>query len=107
MSQKRSDLPEISAEFNRRRPTYERLLEESVFILRGALEGRGIKYHSLPVRVKTLESFLGKIERKEENTDPFAAIHDVVGLRVVCLFLSDIKRVRQIITECFEIVSED
>src|SRR5207237_2679158 len=39
--------------------------------------------------------------------DPLNEIHDTVGIRVVCLFLSDIARVGALIRERFSVLVED
>lgn len=85
---------------------YERLAEEALFILKEAISAKKIKIHSLYHRVKTYKSFLEKAKRKQYE-DPIVQIQDLVGLRVVCLFLSDIKRLGEIVRETFEVISED
>src|SRR5260370_10516414 len=100
------DRASIASEFEHREPVYKRLLEESFFTLERGLISAGVKYHSIPKRIKTLESLIAKAERKE-STDPFTRVADIVGLRVVCLFLSDIARVGGVIKTQFEVVTED
>ncbi len=75
-------------------------------MLAGALRQANIKIHSIPTRVKELSSFLDKVKRKELK-EPFKEIHDIVGLRVICLFLSDIPRVGEVIRKSFNVLSED
>jgi ppGpp synthetase/RelA/SpoT-type nucleotidyltranferase len=40
-------------------------------------------------------------------SDPFSEISDLVGLRVVCLFLSDLPRIGRIIRDTFHVTRED
>lgn len=94
------DIDKIKTEFQRRDPLFRKLETEATYILDAALKKKGIKTHSMPTRVKTLDSFVDKAKRKDSQ-DPFQAIHDIVGLRVVCLFLSDIPRVGEVIRESF------
>lgn len=61
--------------------------------------GRNIISHT-KYRLKTRDSILSKMERKkreltEENV--FTYINDLAGIRVICLFLDDIYRVRDFI----------
>jgi ppGpp synthetase/RelA/SpoT-type nucleotidyltranferase len=49
---------------------------------------------------------LGKIQRKQFE-EPFEKIRDIVGIRVICLFLSDIERIGQIIRSSFTVLDED
>ena len=85
---------------------YRSLRQEVDFILEAALQDAGIKTHSVTSRVKTRESFLEKVDRKT-YVDPFAETPDLVGARVVCLFLEDLPRLRALVEEWFEILEED
>ncbi|MCJ7445887.1 MAG: hypothetical protein MUO26_15430 [Methanotrichaceae archaeon] len=83
-----------------------RLKEEACFTIVQALKVSGIKIYSIPARVKSAESFLDKVQRKEPR-NPFEEIQDIVGLRIVCLFLSDINKIGEIIRDSFDIISMD
>lgn len=97
---------ELVLEFNRREPIFRQLKEEALYTLEKRLKESGIKIHSIPCRTKELNSFLGKIERKQYET-PFEQIQDFVGLRVICLFLSDIPRIEEIIRNCFVVIEAE
>jgi ppGpp synthetase/RelA/SpoT-type nucleotidyltranferase len=97
---------EIKSEFERQQETYRALEREALFVLNRALARSNIKFHSIPTRVKDIKSFLDKVKRKESR-EPFKDVSDIVGLRVICLFLSDIPRVGQLIRDSFNVVSED
>src|ERR1039458_7568378 len=100
------DAGEIKKEFENRERNFSALEGEAKFILEGALRKKKIKIHSMPSRVKDLDSFLDKVKRKE-SAKPFEDIRDIVGLRVVRLFLSDIPKVGQVIRDSFSVLSED
>lgn len=100
------DVPQLRAEFDKRYDTWKRLQDEALFILEGALKKADVKYHSLTSRIKTCDSFLAKTEQKNLD-DPFSQIRDVVGLRIVALFLSDVARIAELIRQSFEVVEED
>lgn len=100
------DFENFRSEFSEKSPLFRNLEEETLFILKGELEKKKVKIHSLISRVKTLESFLEKTERKNFN-NPLTQVGDIVGLRVVCLFLSDIKKIGTILKDSFEIIEED
>ena len=70
----------------------QELEQEAVFVLDRALKTKGIKIHSLVHRVKEFPSFLDKCKRLRFK-DPLSEMQDMVGLRVVCLYLSDIQKV--------------
>jgi putative GTP pyrophosphokinase len=82
------------------------LQDEVVFALRQGLDQAGIKTHAITSRVKTLESLAAKAERKG-YTDPLADARDIVGARVVTLFLSDLPRVEELIAERFAIAERE
>lgn len=110
------DYEELTKQFKARVPLFEQLREEALYALSQAIKVAGIKYHSFPSRVKELDSFLEKVRSREAketleapDTDwnPLEAIHDIVGLRVVCLYLSDLTHIAAVIRDTFEVLSED
>lgn len=82
----------------------EALRAEIEYAVTKALDDAGIKIHSFTSRVKSLDSFQEKIGRKS-YTDPFSEMRDIVGGRVVCLFMNDLERVDAVIRENFEVSS--
>ena len=97
---------DVERRFRENEGAYKRLEEEAIFVLTDALDRARIKRHSISSRVKALPSLLDKAERKQLR-DPLTEMNDIVGVRVVCLFLSDIDRIGQEIRSCFEVVVED
>jgi len=67
---------------------------------------KNIKIHSLDDRIKTFDSFLDKIKR-QKTKESFREIQDLLGLRIVCLFRTDINSISTIIRDIFEVVEED
>lgn len=96
----------IESEFLQRIHIYKQLEEEGKHTLQHALLSNNIKIHTILSRVKEKESFLGKIKRKELEK-PFEEINDIVGIRIVCLFLSDIEKIDKVIADNFEVISID
>ena len=97
---------ELKEQFDELRPKYQRLETEAKFILEEALQRKRIKVHSIQSRIKEIDSFLDKVERKQ-CSDALQEIHDICALRVVCLFLSDLDRIAETIRESFAVVAED
>jgi putative GTP pyrophosphokinase len=93
-------------EYQRRRVSYERLASEVEFALEAIAERADIKVHSVSSRVKTAESIEDKARRKELD-DPLNQVTDIVGIRVVALFLTDIPRLDALIRESFDIRESD
>ncbi len=103
---KNIDYRQIEHDYLERENNYIRLKEEGEHILKSCLETTKIKIHMISSRIKEKDSFLKKVELKQTEK-PFEDITDIVGLRVVCLFLSDIKKISDIIFANFEVISED
>lgn len=100
------DLEALRDEFTKKVDIFKHLEEEALFIIKTSLTERGIKIHDISSRIKEFESFIQKAERKQlEN--PFEEIKDIVGIRIVCLFLSDIPLIADAIRQSFKVLSED
>jgi ppGpp synthetase/RelA/SpoT-type nucleotidyltranferase len=102
----RVDEQTIAAEFERRWPMLGELEREARFILEPALRAAPFKTQSITSRVKDLPSIIKKTERKELKA-PFEELTDLLGLRIICLFLSDVKKVKALLESVFDLVSED
>jgi ppGpp synthetase/RelA/SpoT-type nucleotidyltranferase len=72
------DKDKFSREYNKREDQFKDLKSEAVFTLEKKLNAAGIKFHSIPSRIKTLDSCLGKIEKNQFET-PFEQMRDFVG----------------------------
>lgn len=88
------------------REEYRLLYEEFAARLHALLELL-VKDISIPVdhiehRVKTIESFMEKIERKS-YPDPFRQIKDCAGLRIVTFYQDSVQSVVNMIREEFEV----
>lgn len=88
-------------------PAYEKLVEEALFILNDSVKKTDAKIHNIFHRVKEFESFYDKILRKEITIDPFQAIEDIAGIRVVCLYRSDLTKVNQAINNAFVVIRSE
>src|SRR3984893_1256127 len=100
------DSGEITSAYHQKRPVYDSLLREAIFILEDIVRSQDIKIHGIEHRVKTLESILGKCTRKQSN-DPFSDFDDIAGVRLICLFRSDLDRAKASIDESFSVVKVD
>lgn len=88
------------------REKYRHLYEEFAARLHALLEllvkDAGIPIDHIEHRVKTVESFVEKIERKS-YADPFQQIKDCVGLRIVAFYQDSVQNVVNMIREEFEV----
>lgn len=93
-------------EYRSRQPAFTRLAAEIQFALQETTRRAGIKTHSVTSRVKSVESVADKARRKEYD-QPLGQVDDLVGIRVVALFLSDLPRLDELIRSSFEIRAAD
>lgn len=99
------DKPELVYEYLKRKPYYERLCLEVAFVIENALRERKIEYSAVTHRVKELNSFIEKLKRKQYK-DIINEITDLAGIRVICLYTSDIKKIERIIHEKFDLIEK-
>jgi putative GTP pyrophosphokinase len=100
------DRDAISAAYRSRHNVYKTLEEEVVFILKDRIDAENIKIHGIESRVKELDSLLVKCTRKNCNT-PFDEFGDITGARVICLFRSDLERLKSLVGNNFDVISVD
>jgi putative GTP pyrophosphokinase len=96
----------LTRRYNAKRQVFERLEREATFVLRAECEPYGDRVYSVKSRIKTLDSVARKAERKL-LTEPLDMMYDIVGLRVVCLYRSDLDEFRKTIEESFEVLEVD
>jgi ppGpp synthetase/RelA/SpoT-type nucleotidyltranferase len=97
--------PEVIKRFLQIRPDYEQLCGEVEYILRKKVAAQGIETASISSRAKTLKSVLEKLQRKHYER-PFEQLTDLAGVRVVCLYGSDIANVAKIIQAEFKVIDD-
>jgi len=97
----------LRKKYERLQPLYKRLVEEICFILRQEIERKQIKIHGFERRIKSFDSFYDKILRKEISGNPFEKVSDIAGVRIICLYRSDLKLLSELIYDNFDILSAD
>ena len=96
----------IIRQYNANLKEYKKIEDSVYYTLVKAIRKHGIKIHSVDHRIKEISSLLDKARRKKiEN--PLEYLHDLVGFRVVCLFLPDLEEIGKIIHEEFEVFEKD
>jgi putative GTP pyrophosphokinase len=84
-------------------PLYQQLIEEICYILEKGLKGKGIGISDIEHRIKRFERFYGNILREEIAGDPFELVEDIAGIRIICLYRSDLPRVESLIKEKLQV----
>lgn len=89
--------------FTTMRSRYEQLVDEVVYALSEYVPKQNIETSEILGRAKSLASFKEKIARKAYS-DPFQQMRDLAAARVVCLFESDLQRVKDIVVDTFQVI---
>lgn len=100
------DTQDLKLEYDKRHSDLVRLLEHVKLLIQQELEKKKMKFHAIESRVKPFNSFQDKIHRKNiEN--PFEEMHDLAALRIVCLYLTDLDIIRNLVKKNFDVIKED
>jgi ppGpp synthetase/RelA/SpoT-type nucleotidyltranferase len=97
--------PDLIIDFLSRQPDHEQLCLEIAYVMKTRLKKTEIEYSSITYRAKELNSFLEKLGRKKYK-DPFKEITDLAGVRVVCLYRSDLPAIEEIVRREFKLVEK-
>lgn len=88
--------------FDASKTLYKRLGSNAKEALETFLVENNISFLAVTSRIKDVESFLEKIERKNYEY-PFEQIEDICGIRIICYYQSDIEKICQIIEREFDV----
>jgi len=77
----------------------------SLCILRKALSEKSVDTSDIVFRIKDFESFYGKILRRELTEDVFNSIEDVVGVRIICLYRSELRDIESLIRNKLDVIA--
>lgn len=107
MREEKKSIPErlkLEADYQSRLPVYEEILLNIVRKIKQILDVTEINA-SIKFRVKSFESYFNKLLRRLQNPvegSP-SEIHDILGVRIICPFLSDIDVIEKLICSDFEL----
>lgn len=93
---------ELEEKYKLLRPRYEKLSEVMCEVLKAKVKENCLKVTPITYRAKTTESFLDKAKSKEYS-DPLSEITDLAGVRIVCMYESDINKIEDIIQSEFKV----
>ncbi len=97
------DISEFESRYREEfRPCYEKFAARLHHLLVELTGKAGIPVDKIEYRVKTVESFLEKVERKSP-IDSFTAIKDCAGVRIITYYPDDVEKVKDIIHNEFEV----
>ncbi|WP_405476565.1 GTP pyrophosphokinase family protein [Paenarthrobacter ilicis] len=92
------------ARYSQLRPTYVAFAERLRVLIDDLLRAQGLDFVQLEIRVKSVESFIEKINRKARSDgDPLQSITDLIGARIITYYLEDVSIVGDLIDREFVI----
>jgi putative GTP pyrophosphokinase len=96
------DRERLTKQYELHLPLLTALEQEALHEVGTALRKERLKFHSLTSRIKTFDSVAAKAEGKSID-EPIKNLVDLVGLRIVALFLGDVDRIAALLKEAFEV----
>jgi ppGpp synthetase/RelA/SpoT-type nucleotidyltranferase len=93
-------------QYQRKLGTYNRLVDAVKGTLADRLSSCHLRISDVSGRVKSFDSFYEKALRKQ-YTHPFLDVRDICGVRVVCLVLSDLMPLQEVIESSFIVIESD
>jgi ppGpp synthetase/RelA/SpoT-type nucleotidyltranferase len=93
-------------EYNHEISKFERLIDEVKFILEELIEEANTKVHSIQTRIKGYDSIIDKQQRLSVN-NPVKEMNDIAGIRIICLFPSDIVILKKKISDKLIVLKEE
>jgi ppGpp synthetase/RelA/SpoT-type nucleotidyltranferase len=88
-------------------PLYKRLCREIIFTIKDEMKKARIKNRGISHRIKTFDSLYKKIIRKNISPNIFSNVQDIAGVRIICLYRSDLEKIGDLISKSFEVESMD
>lgn len=83
-------------------PEYVKLSEELKHLLESLLSKKGIEFINIIQRAKDINSFQSKLHRKKYG-NPFIEMKDLCAVRIICGFLSDVRKIERVLKKNFKI----
>ena len=97
---------ELRREYERRWSDLENMKDGIANNLQQSIDHKKIPFDAVKGRIKEFDSFMKKIRRKNLQ-NPFQEINDIVGIRVICLYRDDIEKIKNVVSETFDVISDD
>lgn len=98
---KNNDIQQIKIDYDKKCVQYKALGDLIRLYLYEGLTSAKIPFTDIQYRVKTFHSFMLKIKRKKYFDNPYSKIEDILGVRVICTFNEDIRKVSDVIETVF------
>lgn len=91
----------LKSEFDKKGILYKALGDLIKLYIYEGLTSRKIPFTDIQFRVKTFNSFISKMKKKEYFDNPYEKIQDLCGVRIICTFKEDMEVVSNIVSQIF------
>ncbi|RAS69012.1 ppGpp synthetase/RelA/SpoT-type nucleotidyltransferase [Lentzea atacamensis] len=99
--------PSWKTQYAEIRPKYEAYEKKLKELVETVLTHAKIDVVQVEGRVKTLDSFAEKIDRKDgKYTDPLKDMTDLVGLRIIAYYVEDVEQIAALLRSQFTVLEE-
>ena len=95
-------IAELQIGYENRLPLFKRVIENTIEAIEFFLDEHKILHIGVTGRIKSFESFVEKVERKNYS-DPFEQNEDFCGIRIIVYYPKDIEAVQEIIDTEFDL----
>jgi putative GTP pyrophosphokinase len=106
MSERGSGEADWKQEYEAREKVYSKLCEEVKYSVEEVIRPSDIRVHAITARVKTLASLEEKAQRKL-YASPLEQTPDIVGVRIVALYRSDLPRINELLCDAFTVLRQE
>lgn len=103
MSSSNLSKKELINEYNSKIPHYQKLLVLVESTICDVAKENALKLHSVRGRIKTFESFLAKIDRKQYD-NPWRQCEDIAGVKIICLFEDQVPKLVEILRQSLQVI---
>ncbi|MBB1455687.1 GTP pyrophosphokinase family protein [Pseudoalteromonas sp. SG43-5] len=98
----------IKIDYDNHKPNASRFMSAIIEQLNGLVEQNDVTLGTaIESRIKTFNSIEGKLLRKNKSITSITDLDDLVGLRIIVLFKSDIVKVCNLIKKHFDVVEQE
>ena len=93
----------LMEQYHERLSTYKRIEQLAIGALRQALDTQRVRVTALESRIKAADSLAGKLELKGAKYNSLDDVTDILGIRIVTFYGTDVDKVAAIVSEIFDV----
>jgi putative GTP pyrophosphokinase len=94
----------LSRQYKKMKPLYSKLIDEIIHILNESLDEKNLKISGMEGRIKDINSIYQKAIKNEITGNVFEKINDIAGIRIICLYRSDLRILEEIIRSKLDVI---